>query len=58
MVVIPQWTDQTTDGKFVQDVWGVGVRDRVGMDGVVRREEIEGCEREVMEEERGRENHK
>ncbi|XP_047956184.1 UDP-glycosyltransferase 74F2-like [Salvia hispanica] len=55
MVVMPQWTDQTTDAKFVQDVWGVGVRVTVGGDGVVRREEIEGCVREVMEGERGKE---
>lgn len=55
MVVMPQWTDQTTDAKFVQDVWGVGVRVRVGADGVVGREEIEGCIREVMEGEKGKE---
>ncbi|XP_057810143.1 UDP-glycosyltransferase 74F2-like [Salvia miltiorrhiza] len=55
MVVMPQWTDQTTDAKFVQDVWGVGVRVRVGGDGLVRREEIEGCIREVMEGEKGKE---
>ncbi|XP_057787360.1 UDP-glycosyltransferase 74F2-like [Salvia miltiorrhiza] len=48
MVVMPQWTDQTTDAKLVQDVWGVGVRVRVGEDGLVGREEVEGCLREVM----------
>ncbi|XP_047954754.1 UDP-glycosyltransferase 74E2-like [Salvia hispanica] len=42
MVVMPQWTEQTTDAKLVQDVWGVGIRVTVGGDGVVRREEIEG----------------
>ncbi|KAL1544841.1 UDP-glycosyltransferase 74F2-like [Salvia divinorum] len=55
MVVMPQWTDQTTDAKLVQDIWGVGVRVRVGKDGLVGREEVEGCLREVMEEERGKE---
>ncbi|KAL1535403.1 UDP-glucosyltransferase 74F2 [Salvia divinorum] len=55
MAVMPQWTDQTTDAKFVQDVWGVGVRVRAGGDGLVRREEIERCVREVMEGGRGRE---
>ncbi|KAI3470321.1 hypothetical protein Pfo_026984 [Paulownia fortunei] len=55
MVVMPQWTDQTTDAKLVQDVWGVGVRVRVDTDGIVRREEIEGCIREVMEGEKGKE---
>ncbi|RVW74694.1 UDP-glycosyltransferase 74F2 [Vitis vinifera] len=34
---------------------GVGVRVREGEDGVVRREEIEACIREVMEGERGKE---
>ncbi|XP_073133825.1 UDP-glycosyltransferase 74F2-like [Henckelia pumila] len=55
MVVMPQWTDQTTDAKFVQDVWRVGIRVRVGDDGIVGREEIESCLRKVMDEERGKE---
>ncbi|KAL7145657.1 hypothetical protein ABFS83_07G101000 [Erythranthe nasuta] len=55
-VVMPQWTDQTTDAKLVQDVWGVGIRVRVSEeDGIVRREEIESCVREVMEGEKGKE---
>ncbi|KAL7145667.1 hypothetical protein ABFS83_07G101800 [Erythranthe nasuta] len=33
MVVMPQWTDQTTDAKLVQDVWGVGIRVRVSEEG-------------------------
>ncbi|KAK4436618.1 UDP-glycosyltransferase 74F2 [Sesamum alatum] len=58
MVVMPQWTDQTMDAKLVQDVWGLGVRVRARADvadGIVRREEIEGCIREVMEGEKGKE---
>ena len=55
MVGMPQWTDQTTNAKFIKDVWKVGVRVREGEDGVVRREEIEACIREVMEGERGKE---
>ncbi|KAM7486495.1 hypothetical protein LguiA_002504 [Lonicera macranthoides] len=53
MVVMPQWTDQTTNAKFVQDVWKVGIRVRVDENGIVGREEIERCVREVMEGERG-----
>ncbi|XP_051130881.1 UDP-glycosyltransferase 74F2-like [Andrographis paniculata] len=53
MVVMPQWTDQTTDAKLVQDLWGVGVRVRV-RDGIVGREEVERCVREVMEGEKGK----
>lgn len=56
MVVMPQWTDQPTDAKFVEDVWKVGVRVRVDEDGIVTSDEIESCIRKVMEEsERGRE---
>ncbi|GLT48942.1 hypothetical protein SLA2020_225300 [Shorea laevis] len=55
MVAMPQWTDQPTDAKFVEDVWKVGVRVRVEEDGIVRREEIECCIREVVEGERGKE---
>ncbi|KAL3506916.1 hypothetical protein ACH5RR_032298 [Cinchona calisaya] len=53
MVVMPQWTDQTTNAKLVQDVWEVGVRVKADENGLVGREEIEGCLREVMEGERG-----
>ena len=55
MVGMPQWTDQTTDAKFVQDVWKVGIRVKVDENGIVGREEIEFCIREVIEGERGRE---
>ena len=55
MVGMPQWTDQSTNAKYVEDVWKVGVRVRVGENGVVRREEIELCVRKVMEEESGKE---
>ncbi|XP_003632087.1 mogroside IE synthase [Vitis vinifera] len=53
MVAMPQWTDQTTNAKFIEDVWGVGVRVKVGENGIVKREEIKECIREVMEGERG-----
>ncbi|KAJ0093501.1 hypothetical protein Patl1_26839 [Pistacia atlantica] len=49
MVAIPQWTDQTTNAKYVEDVWQVGVRVKVNEKGIVTREEIEVCIREVME---------
>ena len=54
MVGVPQWTDQTTNAKYVQDVWKVGVRAKVCEDGIVEREEIEFCIKEVMEGERGK----
>ncbi|PON98881.1 UDP-glucuronosyl/UDP-glucosyltransferase [Trema orientale] len=49
MVGIPQWADQLTDAKFVADVWEVGVRAMEDENGVVRREELIGCLKEVME---------
>ncbi|KAJ0092654.1 hypothetical protein Patl1_26897 [Pistacia atlantica] len=55
MVAMPQWTDQSTNAKFAEDVWRVGVRVRVNEKGIVTREEIEVCMREVMEGERGKE---
>ncbi|XP_062169630.1 mogroside IE synthase-like [Alnus glutinosa] len=55
MVAMPQWTDQPTNAKFIVDVWKVGVRIKVDEKGIVTREEIEMCVREVMEGERGKE---
>ncbi|KAI8567118.1 hypothetical protein RHMOL_Rhmol02G0096100 [Rhododendron molle] len=55
MVVMPQWTDQTTNAKFVQDVWKVGIRVKMDEKGIVGRKEVESCIKEVMEGERGEE---
>lgn len=33
MVAIPQWTDQTTNAKFIVDVWRIGVRVKVDEKG-------------------------
>ncbi|XP_044498150.1 mogroside IE synthase-like [Mangifera indica] len=52
MVAMPQWTDQTTNAKFVEDVWQVGFRVRANEKMIVTREEIEICIKEVMEGER------
>lgn len=49
MVAMPQWADQTTNAKFVADVWRVGVRVKVGEEGIVAKEEIDLRIREVME---------
>ncbi|BAF25598.1 Os09g0518000 [Oryza sativa Japonica Group] len=59
MVAVPQWSDQTTNARYIEDVWRVGVRVRGGGGGdggaVVRREEVERKVREVMEGERSKE---
>ncbi|KAL6656339.1 hypothetical protein ACP70R_007165 [Stipagrostis hirtigluma subsp. patula] len=55
MVAMPQWSDQPMNAKYIEDVWRVGVRVRPDEDGVVRKEEVERCVREVMEGERSME---
>ncbi|CAN0841571.1 Mogroside IE synthase [Linum grandiflorum] len=55
MVAMPWWTDQTTNAKFVTDVWTTGVKAARDENGVVGREVIEKCIREVMEGEKGEE---
>ncbi|KAL6601747.1 hypothetical protein ACP70R_044967 [Stipagrostis hirtigluma subsp. patula] len=49
MVAMPHWSDQTTNAKYIQDMWRVGVRVRPNAEGVVRREEVKRCVQEVME---------
>ncbi|WVZ58541.1 hypothetical protein U9M48_008807 [Paspalum notatum var. saurae] len=52
MVAMPQWSDQPMNAKYIQDVWRVGVRARPDAEGVVRKDEVERCVREVMEGEK------
>lgn len=54
LVAMPQWTDQSTNTKFVTDVWGAGVRARAGRGGLVSKEEIVDCIKRVLEGEDGR----
>ncbi|KAF7091481.1 hypothetical protein CFC21_094056 [Triticum aestivum] len=49
MVAVPQWSDQPTNAKYVQDVWHVGVQ----VEGVVTKEELARCIREVMDDAKG-----
>ncbi|KAK4412724.1 UDP-glycosyltransferase 74E2 [Sesamum alatum] len=49
MVAMPQWTDQSTNAKFVVDVWRVGVWARADETGLVREGEICRCIEHVME---------
>jgi pathogen-inducible salicylic acid glucosyltransferase len=55
MVVMPQWTDQPTNAKFIVDVWKVGIRIQLDEKGIADKEEIALRIREVMEGERGKE---
>ncbi|XP_021748953.1 crocetin glucosyltransferase, chloroplastic-like [Chenopodium quinoa] len=62
MVGFPQWTDQTTNAKLLEDLWKTGVRVNVSKDeegGVlVKSDEIKRCLEEVMESEEIKENAK
>ncbi|RZC61293.1 hypothetical protein C5167_023043 [Papaver somniferum] len=57
MVGIPQWTDQTTNAKFIEDEWRVGTRVKVNDDEkrIWTRKDLEACMMEVMEGARGKE---
>ncbi|KAH9625134.1 hypothetical protein KSS87_012140 [Heliosperma pusillum] len=48
VVGVPQWTDQPTNAKFVEDVWKIGVRVKVDEKGIARKEVVVDCIREVM----------
>ncbi|KAL5990780.1 hypothetical protein ACLOJK_011684 [Asimina triloba] len=52
MVGMPQWTDQPTNAKCVEDLWRVGVRTNADEKGIVRKEELESCISQAMEGER------
>eukprot|EP01018_Ginkgo_biloba_P021245 Gb_33856 [translate_table: standard] len=51
MLTFGVWTDQTTNSKFVADVWKTGLRMRRREDGIVGREEIERCVRLAIQSE-------
>ena len=48
-----QWTDQMTDAKLIEEIWGVGLRPKEDEFGVVRKEELLFCLKELMEGQRG-----
>ncbi|XP_026432861.1 UDP-glycosyltransferase 74E2-like isoform X3 [Papaver somniferum] len=58
MVATPQWTDQPTNAKFVEDIWKVGVRAKTDEKGMVTRDELEESIKLVMEGERREEINK
>ena len=48
MVTMPVWVDQTTNSKYIVDVWDAGVRVQADENGVLQREEVEMTIKEVM----------
>ncbi|KAI3496611.1 hypothetical protein L1887_38980 [Cichorium endivia] len=53
IVGMPQYSDQTTNAKCLEDIWDVGVRVKADEKGLVRRKNLASCIKEVMEGERG-----
>nr|GMD90886.1 UDP-glycosyltransferase 74E2-like [Ipomoea batatas] len=55
MVCMPHFVDQSTNAKLVEDVWKVGVRVKVNEKGIVTREKVEGCIKQVTGGEKAQE---
>ncbi|GAY35067.1 hypothetical protein CUMW_278000 [Citrus unshiu] len=55
MVAMPQWADQSTNSKYIMDVWKMGLKAPADEKGIVRREAIAHCISEILEGERGKE---
>lgn len=50
VVAFPQWTDQGTNAKLIEDAWRTGVRVRANEDGVVDADEVKRCLETVLED--------
>nr|ABQ02258.1 O-glucosyltransferase 3 [Vitis labrusca] len=48
VVAFPQWTDQGTNAKLIEDLWKTGVRVTANEEGIVESEEIKRCLDVVM----------
>nr|Q6VAA6.1 RecName: Full=UDP-glycosyltransferase 74G1 [Stevia rebaudiana]AAR06920.1 UDP-glycosyltransferase 74G1 [Stevia rebaudiana]UVC57368.1 steviolglycoside glycosyltransferase SrUGT74G1 [synthetic construct] len=53
VVAMPQFSDQTTNAKLLDEILGVGVRVKADENGIVRRGNLASCIKMIMEEERG-----
>ncbi|KAM5569672.1 phloretin 4'-O-glucosyltransferase-like [Rosa sericea] len=58
VVAFPQWTDQGTNAKLIEDMWKTGVRVALNAEGVVVGEELKRCLDLVMGSEKLRSNAK
>ncbi|GMH26457.1 hypothetical protein Nepgr_028300 [Nepenthes gracilis] len=58
MVVFPQWSDQTTNAKLIEDLWKTGVKVDVTKEGIVESQELERCLEMAMESDEMRRNAK
>ncbi|KAK0588245.1 hypothetical protein LWI29_036600 [Acer saccharum] len=55
MVAVPQWSDQPSNAKFIEDLWKVGVRVKRNEEGIVTAEELNKCIEEAMDGEKSEE---
>jgi pathogen-inducible salicylic acid glucosyltransferase len=55
MVAVPLWLDQITNAKYIMDIWKMALKPSVDEKGLVKREALKHCIREIMEGERGKE---
>ncbi|KAK2351767.1 UDP-glycosyltransferase 74G1 [Trifolium repens] len=55
IIAIPQWSDQTTNAKFIVDVWKFGIRAPIDVNKIVRKDTLKACILEMMESEKGKE---
>ncbi|KAJ7961727.1 Glycosyltransferase [Quillaja saponaria] len=55
MIGVPQISDQSTNAKFIMDVWKMGIRTHVDEKGIVSRQAVESCIREILDGDRGKE---
>ncbi|KAK4482614.1 hypothetical protein RD792_009778 [Penstemon davidsonii] len=55
VIGMARWVDQTTNSKFIVDVWRVGVRVKPNENGIVEREEIVKCIEKVTQGDEGKE---
>lgn len=55
MLAMPQRTDQSTNSKYITDVWKTGLKAPADEKGIVRREVVENCIKEIMGGEKGKE---
>ncbi|GMH05637.1 hypothetical protein Nepgr_007477 [Nepenthes gracilis] len=58
VVGCPQWTDQLTNARMIEDVWKTGVRVRKNEEGVIESGEMKRCFEIVMESEEMRKDAK
>ncbi|ONM18783.1 UDP-glycosyltransferase 74B1, partial [Zea mays] len=52
MVAVPHWADQPTISKYMESVWALGVKVRKDENGLVTRDEVERCIKDVMDGDR------